>query len=222
MSKVLVVSAHPDDETLGCGGTILKHRQNGATIDWLIMTNIHESLGWKPDRVQQRQEQIAKVAQLYGFGETHKLDFPSMGLDSLTMHQMIEAVSGVVRRLEPDTIYVPNRSDIHSDHRITFQTVMSSSKNFRYPYVKRILMYECLSETEFAPALPENVFLPNVFTDITDYFAQKLEIMGIYESECMPSPLPRSIDAITSLAKFRGSSIGCKYAEAFMLVKEIN
>ncbi len=221
MNKVLVVSAHPDDETLGCGGTILKHRQCGDRVDWMIMTNIDKTNGWPKEQVVMRQTEIAKVADLFGFKETHKLDFPTTRLDGIRTHDLILAASEVIRRLEPEVIYLPNRSDIHTDHKIVFQAVMSCTKNFRYPYIRRILMYECLSETEFAPALPENIFMPNVFVDIADFFEKKIEIMNVYKSECMPNPLPRSVDAIESLARYRGSSIGRKYAEAFMLVKEI-
>jgi LmbE family N-acetylglucosaminyl deacetylase len=82
------------------------------------------------------------------------------------------------------------------------------------------LIYECLSETEFTPALPENVFIPNVFIDISNYFEKKLEIIKIYESEIMEEPYPRSISSIEALARYRGSRIGVKYAEAFQLIYE--
>ena len=82
-------------------------------------------------------------------------------------------------------------------------------------------MYETLSETEFAPALPENVFIPNVFVDITNYFEKKLEIFKIYKSEVTKEPLPRSLEVIEAFDKCRGSRIGKKYAEAFVLLKEI-
>lgn len=81
-------------------------------------------------------------------------------------------------------------------------------------------MYECISETEMAPGFPENIFIPNVYSDITDYINEKIEIMKIYESELQIPPLPRSLDNIASLARFRGASCGVEYAEAFMLVRE--
>ena len=115
-----------------------------------------------------------------------------------------------------------NRSDAHSDHRVVFDAVMSCTKSFRYPYVKKVLMYECLSETEFAPILPERVFQPNYFVDISDFIGNKIEIMKIFESELGEHPFPRSIKNIESLAIYRGATVGVNFAEAFQLIKYID
>ena len=82
-------------------------------------------------------------------------------------------------------------------------------------------MYECLSETEVMPPLPEYIFIPNVYSDISNFMDKKIEIMKIYESELQESPLPRSVEVIKALAQFRGASVGVKYAEAFMLLRDI-
>jgi len=219
--KILVISPHPDDETLGCGGTILKHKDIGDKIYWLIITNIVVKNGWDKDIVEKRQKEIKTVAEMYGFEKTFKLDYPTAKLDIIPIQEIIESISKVIFEIKPEIIYLPNRSDVHTDHQITFKAAYSCTKNFRYPFIKKILMYETLSETEFAPALPENTFIPNVFVDITDYFEKKIEIMKIYNSEIMIAPLPRSLDTIEALAKYRGSRIGKKYAEAFNLLEEI-
>jgi LmbE family N-acetylglucosaminyl deacetylase len=99
---------------------------------------------------------------------------------------------------------------------------MACTKSFRYPFIKRVLMYECISETEFAPALPEKIFIPNFFVDISKYLEKKLEIMRIYESELGEHPFPRSERNIEALAVFRGASVGVEYAEAFQLIKFID
>ena len=114
-----------------------------------------------------------------------------------------------------------NRSDAHSDHRITFHSIMACTKSFRYPYIKKVLMYECLSETEFSPTLPENVFQPNFFIDISQFFEKKIEIMSVFQSELAEHPFPRSIKNIEALATYRGAYAGVKYAEAFQLIKLI-
>ena len=123
--------------------------------------------------------------------------------------------------IKPDIVYLPNRGDVHTDHHIVFQAAYSCTKSFRYPFIKRVLMYETLSETEFAPALPENAFLPNSFVDISNYIDKKLKIMQAYSSELMESPNPRSLELIRLFAKFRGSRIGAEYAEAFMLLYDV-
>lgn len=218
--KILVVAPHPDDETLGCGGTLLKHKKNGDKIYWMIVTNMHTGNGWSEKVVQKRQEEIQQVSRMYGFEKVFKLDFPTTMLDSVAYNKIIVKFLEVIKKVEPSVVYLPNRSDIHTDHKITFNAVMSCCKDFRVPFVKRILMYECLSETEFAPALRECVFVPNVFIDISEYFQRKLEILKVYASEIMEAPFPRSIEAVTSLAQVRGSRIGKKYGEAFCLLFE--
>ena len=219
--KILVISSHPDDETLGCGGTILKHKDVGDKIYWLIVTNIDIKDGWDKDTVEKRQKEIKRVAEMYGFEKIFKLDYPAAKLDVIPIQKIIESISKVIFEIKPEIIYLPNRSDAHTDHQITFKTAYSCTKNFRYPFIRKILMYETLSETEFAPALPENIFIPNVFVDITKYSEKKLEIFKIYKSEVMEEPLPRSLGSIKALTKYRGSQIGVEYAEGFMLVREI-
>jgi LmbE family N-acetylglucosaminyl deacetylase len=220
LKKVLVISVHPDDETLGCGGTILRHKKEGSDIYWLVITNIHENDGWTKETVLKRADEINTVSSRYGFKETYNLEFPPTKLDELPIGVIISKISDVINKVQPELIYTINRSDIHSDHKISFQAIISSAKNFRYPFIKKILMYECLSETEFAPALAENVFLPNVFVDISEFMDKKIEIMSVFESEIMLDNWPRSYNTIKALGSYRGSRIGVKFAEAFQLLFE--
>lgn len=218
--KVLIVSVHPDDETLGCGGTILKHSRNGDELYWMIITETDESIGFSREFIDMRKLQIRRVSREYGFKKVYELKILATRLQSVDLNDFISSVSRVVNEVRPEIIYMNNRSDIHTDHRITAHVLMSCTKSFRYPFIKKILMYECISETEMSPPLPENIFMPNVYSDITDFIDKKLEIMSIYESEVQTPPLPRSLENIKSLARYRGSSCGVNYAEAFMLVRE--
>ena len=220
MNKILIIAPHPDDETLSSGGTLLKHRSTGDEIHWLIITNISEKDGWGIEKSIERQEEIKKVSKAYGFKSIHKLDFPTMKLDSIPMSTLGERVSNIISKIRPHIIYLNDENDIHTDHQISFKASMSSVKSFRHPYIQRILMYETLSETEFTAPLEGKAFQPNVFVDITNYFEQKCSIMLEYTSEVMEPPFPRSIDVIEALAKYRGSRIGVKYAEAFSLLYE--
>jgi LmbE family N-acetylglucosaminyl deacetylase len=222
MKNVIVISAHPDDETLGAGGTILKHVANGDNVYWLIVTNVFENQGFSKERVESRQEEIREVEKLLGISKTYLLDYPTMTLSSSSLIKMVPEISTVFSEVQPEIIYTLNRSDAHSDHRVIFDAVMACTKSFRYPFIKQILMYECISETEFAPALAEKAFLPNYFVDITDYLDRKNEIMKVFESEIGEHPFPRSLENIRALAHFRGASVGVKYAEAFQLLKYID
>ena len=222
MSKVIIISAHPDDETLGAGGTILKHKQNCDEIYWLIVTDVFESEGFSKERVLSRKQEIEDVSKLYSFNDVYKLGYPTMKLNDTILFELVNKISQIFQELKPETIYVMNRSDAHSDHRIVFDAVMSCTKSFRYPYVKKVLMYECISETEFAPILPERVFQPNYFVDISDFLINKIEIMKIFDSEIGEHPFPRSIKNIEALATYRGATIGVNYAEAFQMIKYID
>ncbi len=221
MKKVLFIAVHPDDETLGCGGTILKHRSMKDEIYWLILTNGGEALGWDDKKKERRKREIEKVAAMYGFVRTLSLNYPVIELDTIPMHKLISSIAEVIREIKPSVIYAPNGSDIHTDHQVSFKAVMSCTKSFRFPFISKVLVYECLSETEFAPPLPESAFIPNVFVDITKHLDKKLAIMEQYSSEIMEAPFPRSVESIEALARFRGSRIGKEYAEAFMLMEEI-
>ena len=220
-NKILIVSVHPDDETFGCGGTILKHKSFRGEVYWLIITGISTETGWPETSVARRKAEIESVGKKYEFSNIFNLNFPTTKLDTFSLSELIQPISKIINKVQPTVIYLPNRSDIHTDHQVVFKAVMSCTKNFRFPSIKKILMYETLSETEFSPALPENAFTPNVFIDISLFFERKLEIIKIYESELMNPPLPRSFQAVISLAQFRGSRIGVQYAEAFMLLLEI-
>ncbi|RME50047.1 MAG: PIG-L family deacetylase [Deltaproteobacteria bacterium] len=222
MKRVLCAAIHPDDETLGCGGTLLRHKAQGDEIHWLLMTNVHEGGRWPADFVVRRQREIAQVTERYRFDGFHPLDYPTTTLDARPFGEIVTAVGKVIEQVQPEVIYLPNRADVHTDHQVTFRAVYNCTKHFRYPSIRRVLMYETLSETEFAPALRENAFVPNVFVDISPHFEEKLEIMQIYASEVMPPPGPRSLAAIEALARLRGSRIGATFAEAFMLLFEMS
>lgn len=220
--KVLVIAPHPDDETLGCGGTLLRHKKNGDSIYWLIVTNIAPGIRWREQQVQKRQAEIQKVSKMYGFTETFKLDFPAAQLDEVPYGNLVSKIASVINTVMPAVVYVPNHSDIHTDHLVTFRASLSCCKDFRAPFIERVLMYECLSETEFAPGIKEYGFVPNVFFDVTPFFERKIKIFKKYVSEVMPSPLPRSLEAVFHLSRFRGHRIGRKHAEAFCLLYEKN
>ena len=222
MKKILIIAPHPDDETLGVGGTILKHKNNGDEIHWLLITNVSKDNGWTSKQIKQRQLDIDTVGKTYGFKSINKLDFPTIKLDTIPMYDLVSKISNAIDSIKPNIIYTNNANDIHTDHQVTFQAVLSSTKNFRAPYIEKILVYETISETEFAVEKNMYGFQPNVFTDVTNYFDIKCRIMKIYSNELMKSPLPRSIRAIKALGKYRGSRIGVNYAESFMLVYQKN
>jgi LmbE family N-acetylglucosaminyl deacetylase len=217
--RTLVVAPHPDDEVLGCGGTLLRHRAEGQEVGWLIVTSVSEDYGWTPERVRSREAEIERVAAAFDFTQVFNLRFPSTQLDQIPAGDLVARFSEVFRDFRPEEVLLPNRDDAHSDHRASFDAAAACCKWFRYPFVRRVLAYETLSETEFALG-PASPFQPNTFVDISAYLERKLEIMRIYASELEEAPFPRSAEAIRSLASLRGSTAGYAAAEAFQLLRE--
>lgn len=222
MKTVLAVAVHPDDETLGCGGTLLNYASHGVSLHWLIMTSAHEP-DFSAHQCAQQEAQIEKVQRSYPFTTLHWLRLPTTRLETLPLNDVIGVIRPVIEDIRPQEVFVPNRSDIHSDHRVTFQAMAAVLKPFymRSYGVQRVLACEVLSETDAAPPLAEHAFIPNVFVDISKNLDRKLEIMHLFESEIHPEPMPRSPSAIRAQARYRGSTIGVMYAEAFMLLYEL-
>jgi len=221
MNKVMVIAVHPDDETLGCGGTLLKHLHAGDEVHWLIGTSMKKGKAFSGAEVSRRGREINKVRALYGFQGVHQLGIPTTMSDTVPMTDIVSRLSSVITRVKPDIIYLPFMGDPHSDHRVFFQAAYSCTKKFRYPFIHKVLMMETLSETEFAPAVQNTVFVPNYFVDITQFLKKKLAIMGVFKSEMGAHPFPRSERNIEALAAIRGAAANCEYAEAFMLLKEV-
>ena len=218
--KSLVVAPHPDDEVLGVGGTLLRRKSEGAKLGWLIMTRISLEAGWSSENVLKRQQEITQITEHFGFDSVFELGYTTTRLDQIPMSELINAVSEVIQAFAPNEVFIPHSSDIHSDHRVTFDAVASSTKWFRSPSIKRVLAYETLSETEFGLG-PNRGFKPNVFMNIEGHLENKLRAMAIYSSEVGEFPFPRSDQAISALAILRGASSGFKEAEAFEMLREI-
>lgn len=217
MSKnVVVVAVHPDDESLGAGGTLLKYKKKGYNLFWLIVTGMKKEYGWSQERIDKRESEINTVSDLYGFTETIKLDFKPAGLDEYPVGELVGSISKVFSRVKPNIVILPNRSDIHTDHTVTFDAAFSCTKKFRYPSISQIMTMEVLSETDFSY---KDEFIPNYFVNITEHFEGKLHAIEQYESEVIQHPFPRSKRSIEALAVLRGAQAGCEYAEAFHLLK---
>lgn len=220
--RTLVIAPHPDDELLGCGGTLLRRQAEGGTIGWLLMSSITEGAGWSREQIEQRATEIERVREGLGVVPDHlyTLGFPTAELDMVSMSALVGRISEVFKTFQPEEVLLPYPGDVHSDHRITFEAASACTKWFRYPSVKRVLSYETLSETDFGIDPRDSGFRPNVFLDTSDFLEGKLALMRVYASEMGDFPFPRSEDALRALAKVRGAQAGFESAEAFMLLVE--
>ena len=219
MSRVLVVAPHPDDETLGCGGTIYKHKDIGDELFWLIVTEVSIDLGWPKEYVKMRKAEIDNVSDKYGFKKVFNFEMPATKMDSIPTSDLIDKIKDLYTKVKPEIIYIPFAHDVHTDHQLISKAFQSTFKWFRYPFIKKVLMYETPSETEFN-FMDQRKFMPNVFNNISEYEDKKINTMKIYDSEIDDFPFPRSEKNIRSLAAYRGSQSGYKSAEAFELIYE--
>ena len=219
MSKILVIAPHPDDETLGCGGSLYRHQNEGDELNWLICTDISKEFGWSKSKVESRKIELKKVAASYQFKNVHNLRIPTTRVETVPISDLTTALGEFVKKVTPKIIYIPFINDAHTDHQVIGNAIQSLIKWFRYPSVKKVLMYETLSETDFN-FLGGKAFRPNVFIDISEYLNTKIETMKIYKSELGVHPFPRSEKSVLALATLRGSQSGYESAEAFELVME--
>lgn len=213
MKKVLVIAAHPDDELLGCGGTLIKHVKNGDEVQSIIMCE-GESLRYAGKEVHQH-EATQNAANIIGISKTHRFDFPDQHLDTYTLVDLITPIEKVVDEYKPEIVYVQNGSDINRDHALTFEAA-SVALRPTAESVKEIYTFYTVGSTEWK--FP-NGFDPNVWINIENEIDQKLEAFKCYTSEIREYPHPRSIEAIRNVAKFFGNQCCMNYAEALMLVR---
>lgn len=215
---ILVIAPHPDDETLGAGGLLLRAAASECKIHWLIVTAMRPEDGWPADRISRREEEIAAVAAHYGFASVHRLNLPSTRLDTLPLGDVVAAVGAVVAEVKPKVLLLPHRGDAHSDHQVVHDAGAACAKWFRHPSVRWTLVYETLSETD-AGVQQMPAFRPDLFVDIADHLDRKIEITRHFAGEFHEFPFPRSETALRALAQTRGAACGTTAAEAFMLLR---
>lgn len=218
--QILVIAPHPDDEVLGCGGAIARHTDCGDDVHIAVVTRADPELYPDDDEDAFRQE-VQAAHRMLGVASTTYLDFPAPRLDTIPGHRLADAISQLIRQIQPHTVYLPHHGDIHADHQQVHQATLVAARPINGCSVRQLLCYETLSETEWSPPRADTVFTPTVFIDIEHYLTTKLKAMACYSTELKEFPHPRSLDALAALAKLRGASAGLIAAEAFAVVRQI-
>ena len=217
MKNIVVISPHPDDETLGCGGSIIKHMKQGDKIYWIIITKPYKNANFDKNFILKRKKEIKQVNDAYKFKKCFELNIETTKVKEEDKGKLINKINKIFMEVKPNTIFAPFENDVHTDHQIISLAIQSSIKWFRHKYIEEVFLYETLSETNFNRMNSES-FKPNTYYDITKFLNSKIKIMKIYKSEILPHPFPRSEISIKSLAYLRGSECGFKAAEAFKLI----
>lgn len=222
MNRVLVISAHPDDETYGVGGTIAKHIADGDQVSVLIMT---DGVGARHNEMERQKAAAEDACSRLGVSDVHLAGLPDQQLDGLPLLEVIRPISTLVRDIKPTVVYTHHRGDANQDHRTIFAATLVAVRPFGDNPVRKVLSYEVASSTEWGPPFAEWAFLPNIFVDITHTLSTKLNAVEAYRNtfsnEVKPFPHPRSTEAVQIYAQQRGVMVGMEAAEAFVLVRQL-
>lgn len=215
MMRVLVYAPHNDDEVLGVGGTIAKLADEGHEVFVCEITS-----GQNKERVELIKSEARKAHSILGVKESYFLDLPVVELKNISSIEINKKISKITKEINPDVAFIPHKGDMHRDHYEVALAAMVALRPVELPNLKAIYAYETLSETEWNIPSSDNLFVPNVWVDISNYIDKKIEAMRCYESQLQQFPKPRSIEAIEALSNYRGSTICKNNAEAFMLIRQ--
>ena len=218
--RILVIAPHPDDEVLGCGGVMARHVAEGHEVHVVVVGRGTPEL-YSDEMVATSRRELDAAHAVLGVSSVTYFDFPAPRLDTVPQHQLADRTGRVLQELKPEVVSLPHHGDIHSDHRQVHLATLVAARPLADCPVRRLLAYETLSETEWAPATADAAFLPTVFVDIEKYLPKKLEAMKCYQSKLVPPPHPRSLEAIETLARWRGGTAHLHAAEAFSQIREI-
>ncbi len=226
MKTVLVVAAHPDDEILGVGGTVARHVAEGDVVYALILGEGQTSRGTHREDVgrgvvDELHCNTLESAHVIGFQKVFFADFPDNRFDDVDLLDIVKAVEQKVQELQPQVVYTHYSGDLNVDHQYTARAVLTATRPIGNYCVEEIYAFETLSSSEWNfDHSAQPAFSPNVFVDITDYYAQKEQAMNCYVSELCTFPHPRSLTGMDVLSRTRGMAAGMERAEAFMLIRK--
>lgn len=215
--RVLCLAAHPDDEVLGAGGTLLRRRAAGDEIGLVVATAAYVPR-WPADVVQAKRAEAIQVARELGVSWLKFLDFRSMHLAAQPAMELNDAVAAAIGEFQPEVVYAPPFDDVNSDHAALFQAALVAARPVGGKGPRQLYSYEIPTTTRF------NVrarWEPTTHVDISGHVEQKLRLMELYESELREAPHPRSLSGIRAFARERGAAVGVEYAECHMLVREL-
>jgi N-acetylglucosamine malate deacetylase 1 len=217
-NSVLVVAAHPDDEAIGCFGTLLKHYKFGDEINIIFLSDGVSSRGINKKKKYERKKNCLKVLKIIGLNSKNVffLDYPDNMMDTVPLLDVIKNIEEIKKKIQPNVLYTHFSNDLNIDHRIAYQAAITASRPSKNETIKKILCFEIVSSTEWSDK-NKQIFSPNYFVDISKFINRKLKALAIYDKEIKKSPNARSLENIKNLALLRGSSVGVNYAEAFFI-----
>jgi LmbE family N-acetylglucosaminyl deacetylase len=216
----LIIAPHPDDEVLGCGGTIAKLTSRGERVVVAVLTAGVPGLV-TPEMLAGVRGECREAMSLLGVQDLFFLDFPAGHLSYRPAHELADRIRALLIEHDVRTVYVPHERDLHDDHAAATRATLVAARPLPPVRVASILAYECLSETEWGSPIGVGAFDPTVYEDITEELPRKLDAMRCYTSQLKAFPHPRSLEGITALARVRGSTVLREACEAFVQLREV-
>ncbi|AXY67722.1 PIG-L family deacetylase [Thermosynechococcus sichuanensis E542] len=228
--NIFVVAAYPDDEILGCGGTMALHSARGDKVTVLIMAEGITSRLQVRDVVSCR-ENLTKLQQtaieankVVGVSDVRFAGLPDNRMDSVDLLDVVKIIEKVMDDIQPEIIYTHHHADLNIDHQITHQAVMTAARPLPNSPIKEVLFFEVPSATGWNTPISGNAFIPQYYVDISqninDFYTAldlKIKALEVYSNEMRSYPHARSIESIKALADFRGSSVGFLHSESFQV-----
>lgn len=223
---VAVIVAHPDDEVLGCGGTIARLRREGRSVHVLIMSDGESSRPDSPDmvdpgRLMARNAAVERAGAILEVTSCEQLAFSDNRMDGLTLLDIVKPIERFIDKYRPAMVFTHHSGDVNIDHRVVHDAVIAACRPQPQFCVRELLFFEVPSSTEWRPPSSATAFNPNWFFDISQTIDLKLEALRAYEEELRPFPHPRSLNAVGALAQWRGATVGVQAAEAFILGRKL-
>ena len=220
-NTILCIVAHPDDEALGVGGSLIKHVQEGDKVFIVILSEGEEAKIIKNEKNPMRKSNAKQWAKLANCSLYKLFDFPDQKLDSVPQLEIVKKIEKVVEEIRPSIVYIHHPGDINLDHQIVAQTTLTAIRPMSKHNLKpEIRAFETPSSTDQAPMIGKYIFSPNYYVCITDQWDIKLKGLKIYSTELKKPPHPRSENAVEALAMKRGAESGFIKAEAFMILRK--
>ena len=221
-NAILVIVAHPDDESISMGGTIRRHIDHGDSVYVASMTDGVSARGTLNDNVKKHRKACAHLAsQALGFKWVECYDFPDNALDSCPLIEVVRCIEKAKAKYQPNIVYTHSGADLNVDHRVIANAVLAAFRPQPDELCKEIRLFEVASATDYGYPSITGRFSPNLFISIGDKWEAKVEALKAYSSEMRDYPHIRSIEGIKNLAKLRGNQVGVELAEAFEVIRKI-